>query len=250
MSLPSGAAILSVILRISRLPARGRRSSLKEGTMADRNDVSVRRVVNEADRARVIAVLGATYLAEKRWVTNPEGQFPRSDMIADHVAWFVAEAEGEPVGVVRILYDPPIAVYANYGFKSLDPSIRIDDFINRAGIAEVGRFAVVPNSRHRFMIAAALMRAATIDSLKRRVTHLITDVFEDDPHSPLGFHTRVLGFRPVATHDVGELNSASRRITLVLDVAAARKELRRRNNWFYRYIMSALPQALHAQLAA
>ncbi|HVY20824.1 MAG TPA: GNAT family N-acetyltransferase [Bauldia sp.] len=218
--------------------------------MADRSDVSVRRVVDEADRAHVLAVLGATYLAEKRWISNPESQFPQGDIAKDHIAWFVAAAEGEPVGVVRILYDPPIAAYAGYGFTSLDPSIRIDDFIDRAGIAEVGRFAVVPHCRRRFMIAAALMRAATIDSLKRRVTHLITDVFEDDPHSPLGFHTRVVGFRAVATHDVGELNSASRRITLVLDVNAAREELSRRNNWFYRYIMSALPRALHAQLAA
>ena len=218
--------------------------------MADRPDVTVRRVVDEAGRSDVVEILGVTYLEEKRWVSDPEGQFPRSDMRSDDVAWFVAYASGAPVGVVRILYDPPIAAYAKYGLKSLDPAARIEDFIGRPGLAEVGRFAVLPDSRRQFMVAAALMRAVTIDSLERGVTCLITDVFEDDPHSPFGFYTGVLGFRPVATHDVGELNSGSRRITLVLDIAGAYKRLRNRNHWFYRYVTSALSEALHGQLAA
>jgi hypothetical protein len=218
--------------------------------MANRPDVSVRRVDDENGRADVIGVLAATYVSEKHWVSDPASQFPSSELDRDDIAWFVARSGGKPVGVVRILRDPPVALYAKYGFRSLDTSLRVEDFIGRAGIAEVGRFAVLPDNRARFMIAAALMRAVTIDCLERDVTHLITDVFEDDVNSPFGFHTRVLGFHPVATHDVGELNSTSRRITLVLDIVQASRKLRIRNHWFYRYLTNALPAALNARLAA
>ena len=67
--------------------------------------------------------------------------------------------------------------------------------------------------------------------------------------SPLGFHTRVLGFRPVATHDVGELHCRSRRITLVLDLRAAYARLKRHGNWIYRYLTSQWDERLHRQLA-
>jgi hypothetical protein len=94
------------------------------------------------------------------------------------------------------------------------------------------------------------MRAATVEGLERGTTHLLTDVFEDDPHSPYGFHTRVLGFRPIATHDMGELNSKSRRITLLLDLSACYKRLRARNHWFYRFLASELPEQVHERLGA
>jgi hypothetical protein len=218
--------------------------------MTDDADIVVRHVVDDAGRADVVAVLAATYREEKRWVSDAEGQFPPGDIGREDIAWFVAGAPGSPLGVVRVLYDPPVALYARYGFQPIDPGIRIEDFIDVPGLAEVGRFAVLPGSRGRFMVAAALMRAVTIDSLRRGVTHVITDVFEDDPNSPFGFHTRVLGFRPVATHDVGELNSASRRITLILDVAAARQRLEGRNSWFHRYLRSAMPAAAGRRRAA
>ncbi len=183
-------------------------------------------------------------------MSEPDSQFLPGDVGRGDTAWFVAEAGGHPVGVVRVLYDPPVALYASYGFRLIDPAIRVEDFIGRKGLAEVGRFAVLPDSRRQIMVAATLMRAVTIDSLERGITHLITDVFEDDVHSPYGFHTRVLGFHPVATHDAGELNSRSRRITLLLDIAAAYKRLRRRNTWFYRYLASVLPDRLQQRLAA
>ena len=50
--------------------------------------------------------------------------------------------------------------------------------------------------RSNVLVAAALMRAATEEMVTRGYTHVITDVFEDDTHSPLGFHTRVMGFIP------------------------------------------------------
>ena len=84
----------------------------------------------------------------------------------------------------------------------------------------------------------------------RGYTHLVTDVFEDDPHTPYGFHTRVMGFLPVATHDLGELHCDSRRITLVLDIGTAYKRLRLNENWLFCYLTREWDETLHRRLAA
>ena len=70
------------------------------------------------------------------------------------------------------------------------------------------------------------MRAALAEVVARGYTHLLTVVFEDDPHSPYGFHTRVLGFQRIGSHRYGELACASRRIILTLDIARAFDRLR------------------------
>lgn len=219
--------------------------------------VTAHRVIDEAGRLRVLEVLRATYQREKRWVIDPETQFPPEDLARDNVSWFVVDVRTRPIGVrvrpagvVRVLYDPPLGAYAAYGFAPIDPAIRIEEMIRDQRIAEIGRFAVVPRFRRRLVVAAALMRAAAAETVSRGYTHYLTDVFEDDPHSPYGFHTRVMGFHPVATHDVGELHCASRRITMVLDLKAAYQRLRRRGNWMFRYLTSQWDDALHRRLAA
>jgi len=64
----------------------------------------------------------------------------------------------------------------------------------------------------------------------------VTDVFEDDPKSPYRFHSRVLGFEPVATHEHGELSARGRRITMLLDIQQAYKRLRAKRSWMFRFI--------------
>jgi len=211
--------------------------------------VQASRVLDEAGRCQVVEVLRATYQREKRWVTDPDVHAPRADLDRDDIAWFIAHIHGRPAGVLRVHYAPPLAQYAAYGFKLLDPSVNVDEFIRRHRVAEIGRFAVLPRYRRQFLLAAALMRAATAETVARGFTHFVTDVFEDDPHSPYGFHTRVIGFHPVATHDVGELQSRSRRITLVLDLRAAYKRLKASGNWVFRYLTGGWPDALHRRLA-
>jgi ribosomal protein S18 acetylase RimI-like enzyme len=210
---------------------------------------SVQRVVDEAGRQQVIEVLRATYLREKRWVSDPEAQIPPEDLQCDDISWFVVSRRSRPAGVLRVRYDPPVAAYAKYGFKLLDPDLPVESFLREHRIAEIGRFAVVPRYRRRFMVAAALIRAACGETVERGYTHFITDVFEDEAHSPYGFHTRVMGFYPVATHEVGELNCRNRRITMVLDLKAAYQRLRRRGNWIYRYLTGHWDDALHRRLA-
>ena len=217
--------------------------------MVDHDRVTAVRITDDVGRSAALEVLGATYQREKRWVMQAEQQLPATDLARDDVTWFLVRLEGRPVGVLRLLFDPPLLQYAQYSLTLLDPRVDVADFVRQHRIAEVGRFAVVAEERGNLLLAAALMRAATEEMVARGYTHLITDVFEDDPHSPLGFHTRVMGFRPVATHERGELNCDSRRITLVLDLKSSYQRLKGRGNWVFRYLTAGWPDALHRQFA-
>jgi hypothetical protein len=113
----------------------------------------------------------------------------------------------------------------------------------------VGRFAVIPERRNGVGVVLSLMRAATREIVSRGYTQLVTDVFEDDPHSPFRFHTRIVGFRPVATHEAGELNAKGRRITLLLDVKIAYQTLKSRGTWFFRAMTKDWTEVMHKRLA-
>lgn len=217
--------------------------------MYDASRVTARRVVLEQDRRRVVEVLAETYWREKHWVNDPETEVPPGDLDRSDVAWFVVSLEDRAAGALRVRYDPPYAQYLGYGLEMLDRTLQVEEFIRSNRIAEVGRFAVKPQFRGQFMVAAALMRAATQAVVARGYTHLVTDVFEDDPHTPYGFHTRVIGFCPVATHEIGELHCRSRRITLVLDIGRAYERLKTRGHWLYRYLTSQWDEPSHLRLA-
>jgi len=204
-----------------------------------------RRVTSEAERQQVIEVLRQTYAREKGWIADPESQIPVADLGRDAIAWFVTTMAGEPVGVLRILFDPPIEQYAKYSLKLIDPSFKVDELLKSARIAEVGRFAVVARRRGRFTVATSLMRAAFSEIIARGYSHLVTDVFEDDPHSPYGFHTRVIGFKPIATHEVGELRSRSRRITLILEMKTAYHHLRDQSRWLFQNLTLGWSERMH-----
>ena len=212
--------------------------------------IRARRVESEADRRKVLEVLKATYIEEKAWVREAESQFPESDLQRTDVSWFVACKRHAPLGVLRVLYDPPITEYLKYGLTPIEIGLKIEQMVKTERIAEIGRFAVLSELRGDMLVASRLMNAATREIVARQYTQLITDVFEADRHSPLGFHTRVIGFKPIATHEIGELLYKGRRITLVLDIKAAYQRLRSRGNWFFRTMTRGWTEAMHRSLAA
>ena len=210
--------------------------------------IEVTRVDDHVTRRSALNVLQATYRDEKRWVSDAESQLPETDLTHPDIAWFVARNRYRALGVLRVHYAPPLAQYAQYGVTFFDTNVDIESFLARHPIAEIGRFAVVPDRRSQMLVAVALMRAATTDTIRRGFTHYVTDVFEDDPHSPYGFHTRVMGFVPVATHEHGELYCHSRRITLLLDLSAAYQRLKTRGNWIFRSLTLDWDDAMHRQI--
>lgn len=208
----------------------------------------ISRVETSELRELALDVLRTTYQEEKRWVQDAEQQLPETDLRDPQISWFLAWRGDEPAGVLRVFYEPPVAQYRAYNVKLLDQRMDVDAFLRDNRIAEIGRFAIVPQCRTNLLVAVALMRAATRETLERGFTHYITDVFENEPHSPYGFHTRVMGFSPVATHDHGELLCANRRITLILDLKAAYLRLKERKNWIFRTLTEDWDEGLHQQL--
>ena len=204
--------------------------------MSLKDRLSVFTVKTRDERERALDVLQEVYSGEKGWLAERDKMLPLDDLERDDVAWFAAALDDRVVGVTRLLYTIPVELYREYGFKLTVPGMDVEAFIRDNRLAEVGRFAVLPRYRRRFIVSATLMRATGKAALERGCSHFITDVFEEDPNTPYGFHRRVLGFKVVATHDVGELNCRSRRITMLLDLDEARKRLSGKNGWFYRFL--------------
>jgi hypothetical protein len=209
--------------------------------MSMKERVTVSRVTAPKDRTDALAVLDAVYAGEKRWVGSVADVLPENDLAAPGVAWFVTRVDGKPVGVVRVLFDLPVDLYRQYGFTMLADGLDVERFIRTTKIAEVGRFAVLPEWRAKVLVAASLIRACAGETVARGYTHMITDVIENDPNSPYEFHTRVLGFVPVASHEHGELRAAGRRITMLLDLPQAYQRVRSSRSWLFRYIFESFP---------
>lgn len=215
--------------------------------MALTDRLRVIRVESEAERALAIEVMQATYKREKNWITRDEKLFPDGELGNPGVSWFVVLEQDRPIGTLRVLYDLPLDLYKEYGFKLIG-GIDLDEFIRRNRIAEIGRFAVLPEFRRHMAVVGVLMREASRETVERGYTHYVTDIFEGEAHSPYNFHTRVLGFQPVATHDTGELNCPNRRITLILDLAVGYARLRSQGGWLFRFFTEGWPQHIHERL--
>jgi len=218
--------------------------------MSPKSQLTARKIEDEAGRQLALEVLETVYRAEKQWVAEPEAVFSADDLSNPAIAWFLAELNGRPVGVTRVLFEIPFGLYEEYGFQLVDGGIDVQEFVRTHRIAEIGRFAVIPRFRRRIRIAAILMRAATTETVERGYTHLITDVFEGEATSPYHFHKSVLGFQTVATHEIGELRFKGRRITMLLDLRDAYQRLGRGRNWIFRYITGSWNEQMVQKLLA
>ena len=105
-----------------------------------------------------------------------------------------------------------------------------------------------PGSMHRW--TARLPAYCGSCTIRNGYGYYITDVFEGERHSPYNFHTRVLGFQPVATHDTGEMACNLRRITLLLNIRAAYRRLRLSRTRLYEILVGDWPEDLHRRLIA
>lgn len=217
--------------------------------MQTKFNLEVIRVDDDWGRAQALSVMRTTYRDEKRWIALDESLVSRDEIRSGVVSWFVARLDQQPVGVLRVLYAPPLDLYAAYGFKPVG-EFDLESFVRNSRIAEIGRFAVVPDQRRNFLVAVALMREACTETIRRGFSHYLTDVFEGERHSPYEFHTRVMGFETVATHEVGELNCPNRRITMVLSLRDAYHRLRDSKAWLFRYLTESWPDELHRTMRA
>jgi len=103
------------------------------------------RIENEPGRQLALAVMRAIYRDEKNWVQDDEKLVAREEITDPNISWFVVISDGQPAGVLRVLYEPPADLYHSYGMKFLDQGQDIEALLRHRRIAEVGRFAVLPD---------------------------------------------------------------------------------------------------------
>jgi hypothetical protein len=230
--------------------------------MRMRSVVAARKVVSSADREKALAVVEAVYRREKRWIADAAAEFSpdilgagtsgdvgAADGPAGRLSWFLVTVDERPAGVIRLVYDPPLELPAELDV-SLEPDVDLEQLRRRGRFVDIGRFMIVPRYRRNIRVVLRLMREAIVEVVERGYTHFLTSVFADDPHSPLGFHTRVLGFERIGTHRTGELACASVRILLILDIARAYRRLRRRRNRVWKELGESVRQAMKSRLLA
>lgn len=210
-----------------------------------RSAVTVKKVVEAEDRQRALAVIQAVYLEEKQWIRNPDSEITPDCAERQDQSWYLVAVGDEPAGVIRLVYDPALELPAEYGV-SLETGIDLDRLKSLGRFVDIGRFMIVPAYRRNIRVVMRLMREAIVEVVQRGYTHFVTDVFENDPHSPLRFHTQVLGFERIGTHRHGELSCASARIILVLDIARAYQRLKKRENKIFKEVGEGLRDLMEA----
>ena len=229
-----------------------------------RSAIAARKVLSSADREKALMVIEAVYRREKKWIADASAELPPAPRAADNAenpddagdasgsagrSWFLVTVNGRPAGVIRLVYDPPLELPAELGV-TLEPDVDLEGLKRRGRFVDIGRFMIVPCYRRNIRVALRLMRAAIVEVVERGYTHFLTSVFADDPHSPLGFHTRVLGFERIGSHRTGELACASVRILLILDIARAYLRLKRRRNLVWKELAASVRDTMERRLLA
>jgi hypothetical protein len=214
-----------------------------------RKSIAVKKILNAKDRERGLAVVEAVYLQEKQWIQSASAEIPADTAERQDQSWFLVAVDDEPAGVIRLVYDPPLDMPADFGVV-LEPGVDLKGLRRRGRFVDIGRFMIVPKHRRNIRVVLKLMRAAILEVVDRGYTHFLTDVFEDDPHSPLRFHTQVLGFERLGTHRFGELACASSRILLILDIARAYRRLKERDNKVWKELGEGVRDIMESRLPA
>jgi len=225
-----------------------------------RSAIAAKKVLSGADREKALMVIEAVYRREKKWIADASAELPpapradNADNAGDALgsagrSWFLVTVDGRPAGVIRLVYDPPLELPAELGV-TLEPDVDLEGLKRRGRFVDIGRFMIVPRYRRNIRVALRLMRVAIVEVVERGYTHFLTSVFADDPHSPLGFHTRVLGFERIGSHRTGELACASVRILLILDIARAYLRLKRRRNLVWKELAASVRDTMERRLLA
>jgi len=201
--------------------------------------ITVSKVLSPHDRIEALGVIEEVFVREKQWMNFADDQIPESIAGNQQYSWFIARVGGRPAGVMRLHYDPPLELPDSCQM-TFAPGIDLETLRGAGSYVEIGRFMIKPQFRRQYLVALRLMRTASAEVVERHYTHFITDVFEGEEHSPLNFHTRVLGFEVIGSHLFGELNCSSTRIILTLDIIKLYNRIKDSRNRMYQELAEGL----------
>lgn len=201
--------------------------------------ITVTKVLSPRDRLEALGVIEEVFVREKQWMQEIEEQIPHELAGNQQFSWFLARVGGKPAGIMRLYYDPSLELPESCQAR-FEPGIDLETLKAAGQYVEIGRFMIRPQFRRQYRVALRLMRAATAEVVERGYTHFITDVFEGEEHSPLNFHTRVLGFEVIGSHLYGELNCSSTRIILTLDIIKLYNRVKDSRSRLYQELVDGL----------
>jgi hypothetical protein len=201
--------------------------------------ITVTKVLTPRDRLESLGVIEEVFVREKQWMQDAGEQIPECLAGNLEYSWFLARVGDRPAGVMRLHYDPPLELPEACQVK-FAPGIDLETLRAAGQYVEIGRFMIRPEFRRQHRVALRLMRAASAEVVERGYTHFITDVFEGEEHSPLNFHTRVLGFEVIGSHLFGELNCSSTRIILTLDIIKLYNSIKDSRSRLYQELVEGL----------
>ena len=206
------------------------------------------KVDDDDTRTKALQVIEQVYRQEKNWIKSVETEIPAEIDPDARYSWFLATVNDQPAGVLRLFYNPPLELPAEFNV-TLRQDIDLQEMAKNGRFVEIGRFMILPEYRKKMLVAIRLMGIAVKEVVERNYTHFITDVFQGEPNSPLQFHTRILGFEIIGSHLHGELNCSLTRIILTLDILKAYQRLREKKNRIYWSLTEGIRGRLDRKLA-
>ena len=207
------------------------------------------KVLDDQTRSQALQVIERVYHQEKNWIQAADREIPANIAQSDRYSWFLATVNDTPAGVIRLVYDPPLELPPECRV-TLKNEIDLQELARRGRFVDIGRFMILPEYRRKFLVAIRLMRIAVREVIERNYTHFITDVFEGEPHSPLNFHTRILGFEVIGSHLHGELNCSLTRIILTMDILKAYQRMKMRRKRLYASLTEGYRGLLEEKIVA
>jgi hypothetical protein len=207
------------------------------------------KVEDEASRNLALQVVEGVYHREKNWIHAVDQEIPADIATNPRCSWFLATVDGKPAGVIRLVYDPCLELPPEYQV-SLHESVDLQNLARQGKFVDIGRFMILPEFRRKILVAIRLMGAAVREVIERNYTHFITDVFQGEPHSPLQFHTKILGFEIIGSHLHGELNCSLTRIILTLDILKAYRRLKLQRKHLYDSLSEGFQGLLEQKMLA
>jgi hypothetical protein len=201
--------------------------------------ITVTKVLSAHERLEALSVIEEVFVKEKQWMNDVNEQIADNPVADERHSWFIARVGGRTAGVMRLFYDPPMELPESC-HPIFEPGIELASLRDAGRYVEIGRFMIRHEYRRQYRVALRLMRAATAEVLERDYTHFITDVFKGEEHSPLHFHTRVLGFEVIGSHLYGELNCSATRIILTLDLLKFYNRIKDSKSRIYQELIEGL----------
>jgi len=206
------------------------------------------KVSDSHSRELALSVMESVFLKEKKWINSSQEQFPEHMLDSQRYSWFLAKVNNRPAGILRLFYDPPLELPEEYEV-TLNEDVDLEKMANECRFVEIGRFMILPKFRRNVRVALRLMRIAVKEVVERDYSHFITDVYQDETHSPFRFHTKILGFEVIGKHLYGELKCNCTRLILTLDILKAYKNMKEKKHSIYKILTQDIFKILDKKLA-